>query len=137
MSVNAGSPNRLVDSAERGDAEDGARNERTGVDPVGLLDGLDDRTRIARRRDPGRDGPQGVAFSHHVRALAHPLDTITVGTEGAGDLSRADEPEAQHDREGDDPSANVCSMHAAMVLERLFEVKPVLEHMFAPLPVGC
>ena len=137
MSVNAGSPNRLVASAERGDAEYGAGNERTGVDPVGLLDGLDDRTRIAGRSDPGRDGPQGVAFTHHVRALAHPLDAIAVGTERAGDLARADEPQAHHDREGDDPSTNVCSVHAAMVLERLFEVKPVLEHMFAPLPLGC
>ena len=137
MSVNARPPNRLVASAERGDAEYRAGNERTRVDPVGVLDGLDDRTRIASRRDTGRDGPQGVALPHHVGALAHPLDAIAVGPEGAGDLPGADEPEAHYDSERHDPTTNVCSVHGVMVLERLFEVKSVLEHMFAPLPVGC
>ena len=104
------------------------RNQRSAGEAVRSLDLVDHQTRISIGLDGARDAPQGVPGPHHVA-----VDHGTVWAREGVRHRACDDTHEETDphEEGEAPPANTCSMHRSMVPERVFDVKCLLEHMFA------
>ena len=111
--------------------------ERARVDGVPSLDLLDDAARVTIAGDLGGDGPEGVTGLDHVRAIGDGCKSGVADTQRPADGPRQHGDEPQSGEQQRDAAANIRSVHASMVDERVFDVKRISEHMFAPLPVGC